>query len=127
MEKEYEERKMKREVDEKGRQATKIQKVQEAEDKEERIDSAMAKIQDKERNEDNIGNVKPKIQDKEDEGAIDDVKAKIQDKEEASPSWASMCEDDYEDDSPPQQNQGYGDFDTFDKKMLKNKFFELNS
>ena len=35
--------------------------------------------------------------------------------------------EDYEDDSPPQQNQGYGDFDTFDKKMLKNKFFELNS
>ena len=35
--------------------------------------------------------------------------------------------EDYEDDSQPQQNQGYSDFDTFDKKMLKNKFFELNS
>ena len=34
--------------------------------------------------------------------------------------------EDYEDDTP-QQNQSYGDFDTFDKKMLKNKFFELNS
>ena len=28
---------------------------------------------------------------------------------------------------PQQQNQSYGDFDTFDKQMLKNKFFELNS
>ena len=35
--------------------------------------------------------------------------------------------EDYEDDSPQQQNQNYGDFDTFDKQMLKNKFFELNS
>jgi replicative DNA helicase len=35
--------------------------------------------------------------------------------------------DDYESDEPQQQNQSYGDFDTFDKKMLKNKFFELNS
>ena len=36
--------------------------------------------------------------------------------------------DDYEDErSPPQQNQGYGDFDTLIKSMLKNKFFELNS
>jgi len=35
--------------------------------------------------------------------------------------------EDYEDDSPQQQNQSYGDFDTFDKQMLKNKFFELNS
>jgi replicative DNA helicase len=35
--------------------------------------------------------------------------------------------EDYESDEPQQQNQSYGDFDTFDKKMLKNKFFELNS
>ena len=35
--------------------------------------------------------------------------------------------EDYESDDTPQQNQSYGDFDTFDKKMLKNKFFELNS
>jgi replicative DNA helicase len=36
--------------------------------------------------------------------------------------------DDYEDDTPQQQqNQSYGDFDTFDKQVLKNKFFELNS
>ena len=35
--------------------------------------------------------------------------------------------EDYEDDSPQQQNQNYGDFDTFDKQMLKNKFLELNS
>jgi len=36
--------------------------------------------------------------------------------------------DDYEsDDQPSNQQQGYGDFDTFDKKVLKNKFFELNS
>ena len=34
--------------------------------------------------------------------------------------------EDYEDDTP-QQNNGFSDFDTFDKKMLKNKFFELNS
>ena len=36
--------------------------------------------------------------------------------------------DDYEsDDQPSNQKQGYGDFDTFDKQVLKNKFFELNS
>ena len=35
--------------------------------------------------------------------------------------------DDYEDDTPQQQSQSYGDFDTFDKQVLKNKFFELNS
>ncbi len=35
--------------------------------------------------------------------------------------------EDYESDEPQQQSQSYGDFDTFDKKMLKNKFFELNS
>jgi len=34
--------------------------------------------------------------------------------------------EDYEDDTP-QQNNNFGDFDTFDKQMLKNKFFELNS
>ena len=35
--------------------------------------------------------------------------------------------EDYEDDTPQQQSQSYGDFDTFDKQVLKNKFFELNS
>jgi len=35
--------------------------------------------------------------------------------------------DDYEDDSPQQQNQSYGDFDRFDKQMFKNNFFALNS
>tara|TARA_R110000851_G_scaffold124974_3_gene255610 strand:+ start:13756 stop:15120 length:1365 start_codon:yes stop_codon:yes gene_type:complete len=34
--------------------------------------------------------------------------------------------DDYESDEPTPQNKGYGDFDTFDKQVLKNKFFELN-
>ena len=35
--------------------------------------------------------------------------------------------EDYEDDTPQQNNNFGGDFDTFDKQMLKNKFFELNS
>ena len=34
--------------------------------------------------------------------------------------------EDYEDDTP-QQSNNFSDFDTFDKQMLKNKFFELNS
>jgi replicative DNA helicase len=34
--------------------------------------------------------------------------------------------EDYEDDTP-QQNKSFNDFDTFDKQMLKNKFFELNT
>jgi len=34
--------------------------------------------------------------------------------------------EDYDDD-PPQQSNNYTDFDTFDKQMLKNKFFELNT
>jgi hypothetical protein len=29
--------------------------------------------------------------------------------------------------SNPNNNKSYGDFDTFDKQALKNKFFELNS
>ena len=36
-------------------------------------------------------------------------------------------EDDYEKDPPPNQSNSYGNVDTFDKKMLSNKFFELNS
>ena len=35
--------------------------------------------------------------------------------------------DDYETDELPTSNKMQGDFDTFDKKMLSNKFFELNS
>ena len=27
----------------------------------------------------------------------------------------------------PQQSNSYSDFDTFDKQMLKDKFFQLNS
>ena len=34
--------------------------------------------------------------------------------------------EDYEDDTP-QQSNSYSDFDTFDKQMLKDKFFQLNS
>tara|TARA_R110000824_G_scaffold79597_2_gene200470 strand:+ start:1738 stop:3102 length:1365 start_codon:yes stop_codon:yes gene_type:complete len=36
-------------------------------------------------------------------------------------------EDDYESDEPTNQSNSYGSVDTFDKKMLSNKFFELNS
>ena len=36
-------------------------------------------------------------------------------------------EDDYESDEPTNQSNSYGGVDTFDKKMLSNKFFELNS
>ena len=36
-------------------------------------------------------------------------------------------EDDYEPDEPTNQSNSYGGVDTFDKKMLSNKFFELNS
>ncbi len=36
-------------------------------------------------------------------------------------------EDDYEPDQPPNQSNSYDNFDTFDKQILKNKFFELNS
>ncbi|MAR21623.1 MAG: hypothetical protein CMD25_06715 [Flavobacteriales bacterium] len=35
--------------------------------------------------------------------------------------------EDYETDELPTSNKMQGDFDTFDKKMLSNKFFELNS
>ena len=35
--------------------------------------------------------------------------------------------EDYESDETPTSNRMQGDFDTFDKKMLSNKFFELNS
>ena len=35
--------------------------------------------------------------------------------------------DDYESDEVTTSNKPQGDFDTFDKKMLSNKFFELNS
>jgi len=35
--------------------------------------------------------------------------------------------EDYESDEVPTSNKMQGDFDTFDKKMLSNKFFELNS
>ena len=36
-------------------------------------------------------------------------------------------EDDYESDDQPTQNKSYDNFDSFDKQVLKNKFFELNS
>ena len=35
--------------------------------------------------------------------------------------------EDYESDEPTNQSNSYGGVDTFDKKMLSNKFFELNS
>jgi len=35
--------------------------------------------------------------------------------------------DDFESEEPQNNNNSYGDFDTFDKQMLKNKFFELNT
>ena len=35
--------------------------------------------------------------------------------------------DDYESDEAPTQTKSYENFDTFDKKMLANKFFELNA
>ena len=35
-------------------------------------------------------------------------------------------EDDYESDDQPTQNKSYDNFDSFDKQVLKNKFFELN-
>jgi hypothetical protein len=35
--------------------------------------------------------------------------------------------DDYESDESPTQTKSFESFDTFDKKMLANKFFELNS
>ena len=35
--------------------------------------------------------------------------------------------EDYESEEPAQQAKSYDNFDTFDKQMLKNKFFELNS
>jgi replicative DNA helicase len=36
-------------------------------------------------------------------------------------------EDDYDSSEPSNQSNSYGSVDTFDKKMLSNKFFELNS
>ena len=36
-------------------------------------------------------------------------------------------EDDYESTEPSNQSNSYENVDTFDKKMLANKFFELNS
>jgi|TARA_B110000908_G_scaffold153476_1_gene190070 replicative DNA helicase len=36
-------------------------------------------------------------------------------------------EDDYESDDQPTQNKSYDNFDSFDKQVLKNKFFELNA
>jgi hypothetical protein len=36
-------------------------------------------------------------------------------------------EDDYESDEPSNTSKSYDNVDTFDKKMLANKFFELNS
>jgi replicative DNA helicase len=36
-------------------------------------------------------------------------------------------EDDYDNDDQPTQNKSYDNFDSFDKQVLKNKFFELNA
>jgi replicative DNA helicase len=36
-------------------------------------------------------------------------------------------DEEFEQDTIPSNKKGYGDFDTFDKQSLKNKFFELNS
>tara|TARA_R110001632_G_scaffold26865_2_gene72353 strand:- start:351 stop:1715 length:1365 start_codon:yes stop_codon:yes gene_type:complete len=36
-------------------------------------------------------------------------------------------EDDYESDDQPTQNKSYDNFDSFDKQVLKNKFFEINA
>jgi|TARA_R110000765_G_scaffold178615_1_gene284161 replicative DNA helicase len=36
-------------------------------------------------------------------------------------------DEEFEQDTLPANKKGYGDFDTFDKQSLKNKFFELNS